>query len=79
MDSAWAEGDAPVTVDATATPPADWAQLKPLLEAHLQATGSAKAAAILADWPTWKAQFKLLVPLSEKATVGLAEREAVAA
>ncbi len=28
-----AEGDAPVTVDATATPPADWAQLKPLLEA----------------------------------------------
>lgn len=27
------EGDAPVTVDATATPPADWAQLKPLLEA----------------------------------------------
>jgi fatty-acyl-CoA synthase len=28
-----AEGDTPVTVDATATPPADWAQLKPLLEA----------------------------------------------
>ena len=28
-----AEGDAPVTVDAAATPPADWAQLKPLLEA----------------------------------------------
>lgn len=28
-----AEGDAPVTVDATATQPADWAQLKPLLEA----------------------------------------------
>jgi hypothetical protein len=28
-----AEGDAPVTVDATATSPADWAQLKPLLEA----------------------------------------------
>ena len=28
-----AEGDMPVTVNATATPPADWAQLKPLLEA----------------------------------------------
>jgi fatty-acyl-CoA synthase len=28
-----AEGDASVTVDAAATPPADWAQLKPLLEA----------------------------------------------
>ncbi|MCP9806227.1 glutamate synthase subunit alpha [Cyanobium sp. T1B-Tous] len=55
------------------------ALLKPLLQAHLDATGSAKAAAILADWSTWKAQFKLLVPPSEKATVGLAEREAVVA
>ena len=28
-----ADGDAPVTVNAAATPPADWARLKPLLEA----------------------------------------------
>jgi glutamate synthase (ferredoxin) len=64
---------------ADLTTPEQDALLKPLLEAHLQATGSAKAATILADWPTWKDQFKLLVPPSEKATVGLAEREAVAA
>ncbi|MFZ9288673.1 MAG: hypothetical protein ACO24E_08725, partial [Vulcanococcus sp.] len=51
--------------------------LKPLLEAHLQATGSSKAAAILSDWDTWKSRFKLLVPPSEKANVGLAEREVV--
>ncbi|MFM8935445.1 MAG: glutamate synthase-related protein, partial [Vulcanococcus sp.] len=55
------------------------ALLQPLLQSHLEATGSAKAAAILADWATWKVRFKLLVPPSEKATVGLAEREAVAA
>ncbi|MCX5941348.1 MAG: glutamate synthase-related protein, partial [Cyanobium sp. LacPavin_0818_WC50_MAG_67_9] len=61
------------------TTPEQEALLKPLLQAHLDATGSSKAAAILADWSTWKAQFKLLVPPSEKATVGLAEREAVVA
>ena len=44
----------------------------------LQATGSARAAAILADWPTWKARFRVLVPPSEKALLGLAEREQVA-
>ena len=59
--------------------PEQEALLKPLLEAHLEATGSSKAAAILADWPSWKARFKVLVPPSEKANVGLAEREAVAA
>jgi glutamate synthase (ferredoxin) len=59
--------------------PEQEALLKPLLEAHLQATGSRKAAAILADWSSWKARFKVLVPPSEKATAGLAEREAVAA
>ena len=64
---------------AELTTPEQEALLKPLLQAHLEATGSAKAAAILADWSTWKAQFKLLVPPSEKATVGLAEREAVVA
>jgi len=61
------------------TTPEQEALLKPLLEAHLEATGSSKAAVILADWSTWKARFKLLVPPSEKANVGLAEREAVAA
>jgi glutamate synthase (ferredoxin) len=53
--------------------------LRPLLQAHLEATGSAKAAEILADWPNWKGRFKLLVPPSEKASVGLAERQAVVA
>jgi glutamate synthase (ferredoxin) len=61
------------------TTPEQEALLKPLLEAHLESTGSSRAAAILADWSTWKARFKLLVPPSEKANVGLAEREAVAA
>jgi glutamate synthase (ferredoxin) len=64
---------------AELTTPEQEALLKPLLQAHLDATGSAKAAAILADWSIWKAQFKLLVPPSEKAAVGLAEREAVVA
>ena len=61
------------------TTPEQEAVLKPLLEAHLEATGSSKAAAILADWPSWKTRFKLLVPPSEKAAMGLAERETVVA
>ena len=52
------------------------AVLKPLLEAHLELTGSAKAAAILADWPCWKPCFKVLVPPSEKINMGLGERPA---
>jgi len=67
-----------VTIHALETPEQE-ALVKPLLEAHLEATGSQKAAAILADWPSWKGRFKVLVPPSEKATVGLAEREAVTA
>jgi glutamate synthase (ferredoxin) len=59
--------------------PEQEALLKPLLEAHLEATGSARAEAILADWSSWKGRFKVLVPPSEKATVGLAEREVVTA
>ncbi|MEN9540461.1 MAG: glutamate synthase large subunit, partial [Cyanobacteriota bacterium] len=59
--------------------PEQEAMLKPLLQAHLEATGSSKAAAILADWSSWKSRFKVLVPPSEKANMGLAEREAVAA
>ena len=61
------------------TTPEQEALLKPLLEAHLEATGSSKAAAILADWSSLKTRFKLLVPPSEKANVGLEEREAVTA
>jgi glutamate synthase (ferredoxin) len=61
------------------TTPEQEALLKPLLEAHLVATGSAKAAAILDDWPSWKGKIRLLVPPSEKANLGLAEREAVVA
>ncbi|MFM8525814.1 MAG: glutamate synthase large subunit [Cyanobacteriota bacterium] len=53
--------------------------LRPLLEAHHTATGSARAAAILADWSDWKSRFKVLVPPSERVTVGLEQRQAVAA
>ena len=60
------------------TTPEQEALLKPLLLSHQQTTGSAKAAAILADWDNWKSRFRVLVPPSEKATVGLAERQAVA-
>ena len=67
-----------VAICELSTPEQD-ALLKPLLEAHLDATGSSKAAAILADWSSWKTRFKLLVPPSEKANVGLEEREAVTA
>ena len=61
------------------TTPEQEALLKPLLEAHLQHTGSAKAAEILADWASWKARFKVLVPPSEKPNLGLEQRETVAA
>ncbi len=59
--------------------PEQEAMLKPLLERHLESTGSIRAAQILADWHSWRQRFKLLVPPSETATVGLAQREAVAA
>jgi glutamate synthase (ferredoxin) len=52
--------------------------IKPLLEAHLEVTGSRKAAEILANWPQWRSRFKVLVPPSEVATVGLLEREKLA-
>ena len=55
------------------------ALLLPLLQAHLEHTGSARAAAILEDWELWKARFSVLVPASERAAMGLAEREALAA
>jgi glutamate synthase (ferredoxin) len=55
------------------------ALLLPLLQTHREVTGSSLAEAILSDWPAWKGRFKVLVPPSEKAAVGLEEREAVAA
>ena len=61
------------------TTPEQEALLKPLLEAHWECTGSERTAALLADWGHWKTRFKLLVPPSEKAAMGLAERAAVAA
>ncbi|MEB3201120.1 MAG: glutamate synthase-related protein [Synechococcaceae cyanobacterium] len=59
--------------------PEQEAMLLPLLEAHRDATGSARAAEILADWPSWKGRFKVIVPPSEKVAMGLAERQAVVA
>ena len=53
--------------------------LKSLLESHLAATGSSKASALLADWAAAKACFKLLVPPSERAAMGLTQKQAVAA
>ena len=53
--------------------------LKTLLQSHLTATGSEKAAALLADWSAAKARFKVLVPPSEREAMGLEERAAVAA
>ncbi len=64
---------------AALTTPEQEDLLKPLLEAHLEATGSAKAAAILSDWSGCKTRFKVLVPPSEKVNVGLAERQVVVA
>ncbi|MEC8604528.1 MAG: hypothetical protein VXY29_00750, partial [Cyanobacteriota bacterium] len=53
--------------------------LKGLLEGHLAATGSSKASALLADWDAAKSRFKLLVPPSERAVMGLVDQQAVAA
>jgi glutamate synthase (ferredoxin) len=61
------------------TTPEQEALLRPLLEEHRRRTDSTRAAAILDDWSTWKGRFKVLVPASELATVGLAQRESVVA
>jgi glutamate synthase (ferredoxin) len=66
-----------VSVHALDTPEQEQL-IKPLLEAHLERTGSRKAAEILANWPQWRPRFKVLVPPSEVATVGLLEREKLA-
>jgi glutamate synthase (ferredoxin) len=61
------------------TTPEQESLLIPLLEEHRRRTGSQKAAEILAGWSSWKGRFKVLVPPSELATVGLAQREQVVA
>ena len=49
-----------VSLESLTTPEQETILL-PLLEAHQVATGSTKAAVILADWRNWKARFKVLV------------------
>jgi glutamate synthase (ferredoxin) len=53
--------------------------LKGLLERHAAATGSEKAAALLADWSAARHRFKVLVPPSERAAMGLEDKQAVVA
>lgn len=53
--------------------------LKGLLELHVAATGSEKASALLSDWSAARSRFKVLVPPSERAAMGLADKQAVAA
>ncbi|MGC6483612.1 MAG: glutamate synthase large subunit [Synechococcus sp.] len=53
--------------------------LRGLLEAHVASTGSEKASALLADWSVAKSRFKVLVPPSERAAMGLVDRAAVTA
>ncbi|MEB3324282.1 MAG: glutamate synthase large subunit [Cyanobacteriota bacterium] len=67
-----------VTVHPLSTPEQE-GLLRPLLEEHHRRTGSQRAGSILADWASWQSRFKVLVPPSERATVGLAEREQVVA
>jgi len=67
-----------VTIHPLTTPEQE-RLLRPLLEEHQRRTGSGRAAAILDDWATWQSRFKVLVPASERATVGLAQREQVVA
>ena len=53
--------------------------LKDMLELHVAATGSEKAQALLSDWSAARTRFKVLVPPSERAAMGLADKQAVAA
>ena len=50
--------------------------LKDLLERYLADTGSEKASELLADWSSAITRFKVLVPPSERAAMGLAEKQA---
>jgi len=61
------------------TTPQQESLLKSLLEAHVSTTSSEKAKSLLLDWSNSKSLFKLLVPPSERAAMGLEAREVVAA
>ena len=61
------------------TTPQQESLLKSLLETHVSTTSSDKAKALLSDWTNAKSLFKLLVPPSERAAMGLEAREVVAA
>ena len=45
--------------------------LKPLIEKHFSQTKSLKAHQILLNWQTYKERFKVLIPPSERSSVGL--------
>jgi len=68
------EGDLPDKVNAEIVAlqrvctSAGEAQLKGLVEAHAEKTGSARARALLADWPSSLAKFWQVVPPAEKNT-----------
>jgi glutamate synthase domain-containing protein 3 len=49
---------------ARAVPQEDAGELRALLQEHLQRTGSARAAAILADWEPALAGFRQVVPVA---------------
>ena len=49
-------------------------QLKALIEAHIEKTGSAKAKAILTDWESYLPKFWQVVPPSEMDSVEAAAR-----
>ncbi len=61
------------------TTPQQESLLQSLLETHVSTTASAKAKALLSDWTNSKSSFKVLVPPSERAAMGLVQRAAVTA
>jgi glutamate synthase (ferredoxin) len=61
------------------TTPQQESLLRSLLEMHVSTTASTKAKALLSDWTNSMSAFKVLVPPSERAAMGLFERTAVTA
>jgi glutamate synthase domain-containing protein 3 len=52
------------SIVAREVPAEDAAELRALVEEHLSRTGSARAAAMLADWDSAMAKFRQLVPVA---------------
>ena len=68
-------------VNMQRVPPTGAAQLRGIIEEHLEATGSAKAKAILDNWDEYLPRFWQVYPSSEKdapEVSGLVEAEKVA-